>query len=423
MSQIELPVFEPAPPTPLPNSLLVRYGSLRLLADLPYDGAEKPVCGRKAVIRSSRGTELAEILTTTCPNTGCAKGVSREKASAYFASSGGKDYPFTTEGRVIRLATREDVIEQARLNAHKGEYLSAAKRLVEEMQLPMKIVDVELILGGEMAIFYFASEHRVDFRGLVKQLAAQFHTRILMHQVGARDEARLVADFETCGQQCCCKQFLKLLKPVSMGSAKMQKATLDPSKISGRCGRLKCCLRYEEQTYEQLRKNLPRNGTRVRVSDGVGTIVEGMILTQLVKVSLDSGRWTVVPLDEILERDLPPAPEGERETSFRDDRPPRRDRIERRDKAPAADTRRPPVQAPPQAPVQDDEEDAGESAAPETADQAAADSAGNGDAPPSGNQPPQAGPRPGRRRRRRRGGRGGDRGNPGGNAPPLAPPA
>jgi hypothetical protein len=129
--------------------------------------------------------------------------------------------------------------------------------------------------------------------------------RIQMHQVGARDEARLVADFETCGQEVCCKRFLKVLRPVNMGSAKMQKATLDPSKISGRCGRLKCCLRYEEDTYDELRKKLPRVGRLVRIADGVGVVEETMILTQLVRVRLENDRIVAVANEEILERDIP----------------------------------------------------------------------------------------------------------------------
>jgi hypothetical protein len=109
-----------------------------------------------------------------------------------------------------------------------------------------------------------------------------------MHQVNARDEARLVADYEKCGQHCCCRQFLKVLKPVSMRSAKVQKATLDPTKISGRCGRLMCCLRYEDETYEVLRKKLPHRQTRVITADGLGTVIDTQVLTQLALVQLDN---------------------------------------------------------------------------------------------------------------------------------------
>ncbi len=300
------PIADPLPQ--LPTSLIVRYGYLNELAELPYDGNVRPLCGAKVVIRSRRGTELAHVLTTTCPDTGCAVSVSREQVREYIQNSGGAEFPFTSEGRVIRIATRDDLRQQDDLDGQKPQYLAACRQMVRELELPMRLVDVELILGGEMATFYFLSEHRVDFRTLVKQLAARFHTRIQMHQVGSRDEARIAADYETCGQYCCCKQFLKVLRPVSMGSAKMQKATLDPSKISGRCGRLKCCLRYEEATYDELRKRLPRVGARVRTPDGEGTIEETMILTQLVKVRLDEGRIVALAVEELLDRDAPDAP-------------------------------------------------------------------------------------------------------------------
>jgi hypothetical protein len=127
----------------------------------------------------------------------------------------------------------------------------------------------------------------------VRRLAAEYQTRIEMHQVNARDEARIVADYERCGQHCCCRQFLKVLKPVSMRSAKVQKATLDPTKISGRCGRLMCCLRYEDELYESLRKKLPHKQTRVMTPDGIGTVIETQILTQLVLVRMDQAQTNV----------------------------------------------------------------------------------------------------------------------------------
>ncbi len=282
---------------------MVRYSYLRMLGEFPYDGDSRPGCGAKVVIRTRRGTEIAEVLTTSCSSTGCAKAISREKMLAYIEASGGRDYPFSTEGRVLRLLTPEDLKRQAANDARKPEYTTTCKTLIREMELPMKLVNVETILGDEMVTFYFLSENRVDFRSLVKHLASRFHTRIQMHQVGARDEARLVADYETCGEHCCCRQFLKVLRPVSMGAAKMQKATLDPSKISGRCGRLKCCLRYEEDNYEELRKKLPRGGTIVRTKEGVGR--DTTILTQLVKVLIGEDRVVAVANEELLERDLP----------------------------------------------------------------------------------------------------------------------
>ncbi len=283
-----------------PKTIVCRYGYLKQIAELPYDGPAKPGCGTKLVIRTKRGIELAEMLTTTCGNAGCGKSVTRKQMLEYIEASGGKNYPFTTQGRVLRIATVEDLTEQSRLDSRKREMIRFTKSIIQDMKLPMGLIEVELLLGGERIIFHYSSQNWVDFRELVRRLASEYQTRIEMHQVNARDEARLVADYEKCGQHCCCKQFLKVLKPISMRAAKVQKATLDPTKISGRCGRLMCCLRYEDQTYETLRKRLPHKQTRVMTDDGPGTVVDTQILTQLVLVRLDSteGR-AAFPLENI----------------------------------------------------------------------------------------------------------------------------
>jgi hypothetical protein len=146
------------------------------------------------------------------------------------------------------------------------------------------------------------AEGRIDFRALVRDLAGEFQTRIEMRQVGARDEARLLADYETCGRECCCKNFLKSLKPINMKMAKMQKATLDPAKVSGRCGRLKCCLRYEHATYEELDRKLPPLGTRVASTGGLaGTVIARQILTQLVQIQTDDGGRSVIPVEDLID--------------------------------------------------------------------------------------------------------------------------
>lgn len=308
MSFMDLPILLPLAEIKPITSLIVRYGYLKLIGEFPYDGPDRPHCGLKVAARTRRGTEIAEVLAVSCEGTGCAKAVSKDKMQAYIEVSGGADYPFSTEGKILRIATKEDIDHQRELDAQKSEYAKACKQAIKDLELPMKLVDVEPLLGGEMVTFYFLSESRIDFRNLVKQLAGKFHTRIQMHQIGSRDEARIVADFEICGEHCCCKQFLKSLKPVSMGAAKMQKATLDPGKISGRCGRLKCCLRYEEELYEELRKKLPRGGTFVRCAEGMGEVIETQIITQLVKIRLVDGRIVSVSNDELTERDLPAPP-------------------------------------------------------------------------------------------------------------------
>ena len=284
-----------------PSSIVVRFGSMKLVGEYPYDGDAKPGCGSKLVVRTHRGTELAEMLTSTCPNSGCSKSVSRREILEYVENSGGKDYPFHTEGRVLRVATPEDLAAWTALRERfRKERLDEVRERAVAMGLTMKIVEVEPVLGGEYVAVHYLSEERVDFRELVPQLARHFHARVEMHQIGARDEARLTADYEKCGQHCCCKNFLKVLKPVSMKSAKTQKASLDPLKISGRCGRLMCCLRYEDQTYEELRKRLPKNKSRVGTPDGPGIVIDSKILVQLVLVRLEhNGQDVAVPVEDL----------------------------------------------------------------------------------------------------------------------------
>jgi cell fate regulator YaaT (PSP1 superfamily) len=291
-----------------PTSMVVRFGVMRLIGEYPYDGSAKPGCGSKIVVRTHRGTELAEMLTSTCPNGGCGHAVTRKQMLAYVENSGGRDYPFFTEGKVLRIATVEDLNQQAALDAQKPEMVRKAREIVSRvgLQEKMKMVEVEPLLGGERLTFYFYGEERVDFRPVVMELAAIYHNRIELRQIGARDEARLAADYEKCGQHCCCRQFLKVLKPVSMKQAKIQKATLDPLKISGRCGRLMCCLRYEENTYDELKKNLPKKKVPVMTPDGPGIVIDTQILTQLVLVRMDAtGEDAAYPVESLTKVEMP----------------------------------------------------------------------------------------------------------------------
>ncbi len=292
-----------------PKTIVVRFGYMKLVGEFPYDGDAKPGCGSKLVARTHRGTEIVEMLTTTCENAGCAKSVTRQEMLDFIDHSGGRDFPFYTNGKILRVATIDDLNKQAAVDTRKKQYVKTCKTLISDLDLAMKLVEVEPILGEELLTFYFMAKDRVDFRELVRLLAGEFKTRIEMRQVGARDEARLVADYERCGQHCCCKNFLKVLKPVSMRSAKLQKATLDPIKISGRCGRLMCCLRYEDQTYQELRKNLPSRNSRVGTSEGPGVVVESKILVQLVLVRLEHNDQEIaVPVEELLDPEKCPDP-------------------------------------------------------------------------------------------------------------------
>ncbi|MFN9125978.1 MAG: stage 0 sporulation family protein [bacterium] len=296
-----------------PTSIVVKFGRMKLVGEYPYRGDAKPGCGSKLVVRTFRAIEIAEMLTTTCSNSGCGKSVSRSEMLDYIENSGGREYPFQTNGEVLRVASVED-LNRATACADKARAaLGRVREIAASHKFPAKIVDLELTLDETLLLVYYLSDERIDFREVAQALAREYGCRIEMRQVGARDEARLVADYERCGQHCCCKNFLKVLKPISMKSAKIQKATLDPLKISGRCGRLMCCLRYEDATYEELRKRLPKNKTRVGTPEGPGIVVDSKILVQLVLVQLDApdggyGREIAVAVEDLMDPNECPKP-------------------------------------------------------------------------------------------------------------------
>ena len=294
-----------------PTTIVVRYGVMRLVAEYPYNGDATPGCGSKLVARTNRGTEVVEMLTSTCANSGCSKSVSRKEMLDYIENSGGRDYPFRRDGRILRVASIDDLNRWSAIQAKARERLRIIRAHASDDALKdMKVIDVEPVLSEEMLTIYYMSEERIDFRGFVKRLAAEFECRIEMKQVGARDEARITADYERCGQHCCCSNFLKVLKPVSMRSAKVQKATLDPLKISGRCGRLMCCLRYEDETYTALKQNLPARKSRVGTPMGPGIVLDTKVLVQLALVQLErDGSSAAFPIEELCDPDACPEPE------------------------------------------------------------------------------------------------------------------
>ena len=209
---------------------------------------------------------------------------------------------------VMRVATPED-LETIKLNAikEKEAYVFCNKRIVDR-GLQMKLVRVEYLFDGSKAIFYFTADGRVDFRVLVKDLAHTFHTRIEMRQIGVRDEAKMVGGIGICGRELCCCSWLRDFQPVSVKMAKEQNLALNPSKISGQCGRLLCCLDYEYDTYCGLRKNLPKCGKRV-CADGISGVVDKLnILTGNVTIKLDDGKLVTVNRDEIKLEPAAPEP-------------------------------------------------------------------------------------------------------------------
>jgi cell fate regulator YaaT (PSP1 superfamily) len=278
--------------------MLVRYGRMRILGLFEHNEAQIPAVPTLVVIKTEKGMELGSIVGSAGAYRAGQLKLAEEQLKKYFDDS---EIPFTAEpaGKFVRYATPEDINEEKHFQKIAVEETKFCKKLIKEMNLPMKVVDAEHILGGERIVFYFMSDGRVDFRDLVRKLAQEYQTRIEMRQIGARDEAKILGDIESCGQRCCCSRFLKSLKPVNMRMAKLQKATLDPAKISGFCGRLKCCLRYEDETYTELKKRLPPRNTRVNTRLGTGRIIDYQVLAQLVMVELDTGVKTTIPRNEI----------------------------------------------------------------------------------------------------------------------------
>ena len=263
------------------NRFVVRYGQMRHLGE--YEGLPGQTHPRnqRVVVRSDRGTEPGEVL---CPAT--------SRTGSFMAN------PF--RGQILRVATAEDVEAEKRLDVRVRKGFAACREFAGRRRLQMDLVDVEAILGGERMVFYYVSEKRVDFRELVKDLARTMQTRIEMRQIGVRDEARLLADYGDCGKPVCCNTHLSRMPPVSMRMAKLQKTTLDPSKISGRCGRLKCCLRYEFDTYLALERELPGIGSKLITTRGRGRVLAQEILAKKVVVELEDHRRIVVGNEEIL---------------------------------------------------------------------------------------------------------------------------
>lgn len=188
--------------------------------------------------------------------------------------------------KVLRIALDED-FDTHRANKKKAkEALAICEGKVLEHKLDMKIIDVEYTFDNNKVIFYFTADGRVDFRELVKDLASIFKTRIELRQIGVRDEAKMVGGIGPCGKMCCCAQFLGEFEPVSIKMAKEQSLSLNPTKISGLCGRLMCCLKYEQEAYEEILKDMPEVGQRVITPEGNGTIVYTYTLKRKVKVKV-----------------------------------------------------------------------------------------------------------------------------------------
>ena len=224
--------------------------------------------GEKVIVETSKGLEIAD----------CCHGNHMVEDTAVVQPLRG----------VVRLATADD-LRVAEINKKREkEAFVICEQKIAEHGLDMKLVDVECNFEGNKTTFFFTSNGRVDFRELVRDLAGIFRNRIELRQIGVRDETKMLGGIGICGRPYCCSQFLEDFQPVSTKMAKVQSLSLNPAKISGACGRLMCCLRYEQGAYEDLVKKVPKQGAFVETIDGYGTAVQVNLLRQTVKVRLDS---------------------------------------------------------------------------------------------------------------------------------------
>jgi cell fate regulator YaaT (PSP1 superfamily) len=262
-------------------SYVVRYGSTRALGLFSPRGQDRYSRGQRVVARTPRGLEAGDVLCEAS-----------DAQTATLSSAPG--------GQILREISGEDSNELSHIHSKERAEFEVCVRHVERLKLKMTLLDVEHLFGGERVVVYYLADERVDFRELVKALASEFQTRIEMRQVGVRDEAKLLADYGDCGQPVCCNTFLSEMPPVSMKMAKVQKATLDPTKISGRCGRLKCCLRYEYDTYEDLQRDLPPIGSDIVTKNGKARVLGQEILAQQLLVQMEDNRRVLVEMADVL---------------------------------------------------------------------------------------------------------------------------
>lgn len=201
---------------------------------------------------------------------------------------------------IKRKATAADMATREMISQKEKEAFNFCVKRIIERNMPMKLVKAEYQFDSSKAVFYFTADGRVDFRDLVKDLAHTFHTRIEMRQIGVRDESKMIGGIGICGRELCCCSFLRDFQPVSVKMAKEQNLALNPSKISGQCGRLLCCLDYEYETYCSLRKNFPKAGKRVRTVNAVGVADKVNILTGNITLRLDDNKIIIIRREDII---------------------------------------------------------------------------------------------------------------------------
>ena len=223
--------------------------------------------GQSAIVETARGVELGEVAIAN-------RIIDDSKIVAPL-----KD--------VIRLATEEDIKRYEENEKKSKEAYAVCEKKIQEHKLDMKLVDVEYTFDGTKLLFYFTADGRIDFRDLVKDLAAIYKTRIELRQIGVRDEVKMLGGYGMCGRELCCCNHLGDLNPVSIKMAKEQGLSLNPTKISGVCGRLMCCLKHEQEVYEEKLSRLPSVGSIVKTPEGKGTVEDVEVLREIIKVKIE----------------------------------------------------------------------------------------------------------------------------------------
>ena len=234
-----------------------------------FDPAELPVRrGSHVIVETARGIEYGTVVCSPME-------IERKKCKAPVRP-------------IIRMATPDDDAREQSNREHEREAFRTCQSKIRQHRLDMKLIDAEYTFDNSKVLFYFTADGRVDFRDLVKDLAGIFHTRIELRQIGVRDETKILGGYGICGRPLCCHTYLSDFIPVSIKMAKEQNLSLNPSKISGVCGRLMCCLKNEEETYEELNRKLPRIGDEVQGSDGLTGEVESVnVLRQRVRILVE----------------------------------------------------------------------------------------------------------------------------------------
>lgn len=226
--------------------------------------------GEKVVVQTAKGLECGEVVLEN-------RNINIDNAQLRNSLK-----------KVIRKATKNDIKRFKENKKLEKKAFDICKKKISDYKLNMTLLNVEYIFDCSKILFYFTSEERIDFRGLVKELAAIFRTRIELRQVGVRDEAKILGGLGICGRPLCCNTFLGEFQPVSIKMAKEQNLSLNPTKVSGTCGRLMCCLKYEHDAYQDLLKKFPKSGAIVETPDGKGSVVDVNLISGNIKVLLDN---------------------------------------------------------------------------------------------------------------------------------------